>query len=113
MNRAFGNGQLEIINETKGVTLRGDIDSFDLKGRIFSVTVKWLAQNNLRESAEWQPADRDNFVFVFDMDEWSDDCHGGGRVGLEKKGESEEVCRIIPRRHSACIQPPSFAAQMS
>lgn len=102
LNNRFGEGQLEILNEKEEVVSRGDISSFALHGGMFSVSLKWLAEKDADQRG-WSKSKREDLLIMLDMDEWSDTCHGGGRIGLTKDSGSSEFYRIIPNGHGSII----------
>jgi hypothetical protein len=103
LQRGFLNGQLEINNKQTGKIWRGDISGFGLEGKTFTVTVSWMVEAD-EIGSKWKATDR-SLTHTFNMDEWDDQCHGEGRIGLTSRS-SRETFLIVPRRHYSHIERP-------
>jgi hypothetical protein len=103
LNRRFLNGQLEIENKQTGRLWRGDISRFDLSGHTFTITLNWLVEAE-EIGSRWTKSERE-LTHTFDMEEWSDDCHREGRIGITSR-TSKETFLIVPRDHYSYLKRP-------
>ncbi|MDB5258811.1 MAG: hypothetical protein JWO73_19 [Candidatus Taylorbacteria bacterium] len=102
LSERFGDGQLEIQNETKGIVFRGDILKFGGNREKVIVTLNWLAKSCWPNPTKWEYTQERDLIVKIVQSNTDDDCFQEGRIGI-RFDNSEKVMMIIPRRHPSCF----------